>query len=208
MNLRHQIVAGFGVLLVPLALIAITAFAVIGRLGGAVDAVLAENDRSLRAVAAMDVSLERLDSAALLALLGRADEASEIAGVHRARFRGALADAASNLTIEGEAEAVADVEVAFEEYDAAFETVANADHDAARTAYGEALGPAFDRVREELETLREMNQEAALLAAREAGSLARWGLWSVGIASLVAVVLAAWAAVKLSGQIAEPFDEP
>lgn len=208
MTLRWQIITGFGVLLVPLALVAITAFAVIGRLGGAVDAVLAENDRSLRAVAAMDVSLERLDSAALLALLGRSDEADEIAGVHRTRFRSAFADAASNLTIEGEDEAVAEVEAAFERYAGAFEDVVGSDHEAARVAYVETLVPAFNEVREGLQALREMNQDAALIAAREAGSLARWGLWSVAIASLLAVALAAWAAVKLSGQIAEPFDEP
>ena len=207
MSLRWQIITGFGILLVPLALVAITAFAVIGRLGGAVDAVLSENDRSLRAVATMDVSLERLDSAALLALLERNDEADEIAGVHRARFRGALADAASNLTIAGEGEAVAAVEAAFERYDDAFEDVVGSDHETARAAYVGALVPAFDDVREGLQTLREMNQAAALVTAKEAGSLARWGLWSVAVASLLAVVLAAWAAVKLSGQIAEPFDK-
>lgn len=203
MNLRHQIVAGFGVLLVPLFLVALVAFAVIGRLGGAVDAVLAENDRSLRAVQLMDVSLERLDSAALLGLLGRTAEAEGIASVHRARFRDALADAASNVTVEGEGETIEEVRTAFEAYDAAFETVVASGLDAARAAYADDLAPAFDRVRAGLEELRGLNREAALVTAREAGSLARWGMWGVAAASLLALLLTAWAAYKLSGEIAE-----
>ena len=207
MNLRRQIIAGFAVLLVPVVLIALVAFAVLGRLGGAVDAVLSENERSLQAVAEMDVALERLDSAALFALLGRGDEAATIADAARPRFRRALDIAAGNLTIQGEDNLVAEVERAFAEYEQAFEALVSREADAARTVYAESLVPAFERVRGGLEALRSANREAATTAGEQAGSMARVARWGVGLSALLAVLLGIWAALKLSRQIASTYQK-
>ncbi|MGB3542268.1 MAG: hypothetical protein WBA11_05010, partial [Rubrivirga sp.] len=119
MALRQQIVSGFAVLLLPLAIVALVALSTISSLGGAVDAVLADNERSLEAVADMDGALERLDSAALLTLLDRDAEASRIATAAQAEFRRALEVAAGNLTIEGEGQIVSDLEGAFDEVERA-----------------------------------------------------------------------------------------
>jgi CHASE3 domain sensor protein len=207
MTLRLRIIAGFAVLLVPIVLIALVAFAVLGRLGGAVDAVLSENERSLRAVAEMDVALERLDSAALFALLGRRDEATTIADAARPRFRSAFAAAAGNLTIQGEDDLVAEVASAFAAYEQAFDALTASEADAARTVYAESLVPAFERVRGGLEALRSANREAAITAAEEAGSMAQTARWGIGLGALLAVLLGIWAALKLSRQIANAHED-
>lgn len=202
MSLRQQIVAGFAVLLGPLAVVALVAFAVIGRLGGAVDAVLLENERTLEAAAEMDRALERLDSAALLVLLGRDGEAAEIARPARASFRSALGVAAGNLTVADEGQIVGAIEGGFADYERAYDALAAAEPEAARDAYADRLVPAFDRVRDGLERLTTANRAAASAAAREAGSMAQTARWAVGLGALVAVVLGAWAAARLSRQIA------
>ena len=205
MSLRQQIVAGFAVLLGPLALVALVAFAVIGRLGGAVDTVLLENERTLEAAAEMDQALERLDSAALLVLLDRDSEAEVIAGRARAQFESALGVAAGNLTVEGEGEVVGDIETEFAGYEAAFAALAAAEPADARATYAADVAPAFDRVRDGLERLTAANRAAASEAAREAGSMARTARWAVGLGALLAVALGAWAAARLSRQIADSY---
>ena len=203
MALRQQIAAGFAVLLVPLAVVALVALSTISALGGAVDAVLADNDRSLEAVAEMDVALERLDSAALLQLLGRDAEAGQITGPAQARFRDALAVAAGNLTIAQEGEIVAGIESAYGDIERAMATVRAAEPDAARAAYASAFVPAFERARSGLERLGEANREAAAVAAQEAHATARSAFWIVAAGVVLALALGAWAAVRLSRQIAD-----
>ena len=202
MALRQQIAAGFAVLLVPLAIVALVALSTISDLGGAVGTVLADNDRSLEAVAQMDVALERLDSAALLWLLDRDAEAGQVAGPAQARFRDALATAAGNLTIEGEGEIVDEIERAFDETERSTITISTAGPDAARAAYASGFAPAFERVRGGLERLSEANREAAAVAARDAQATARSAFWGVLGGVVLALALGVWAAARLSRQIA------
>ena len=202
MSLRAQIAAGFAVLLVPVAIVALVALSTISRLGGAVEAVLADNERSLQAVAEMDGALERLDSAALLVLLDRGDEASQIADAARAQFHDALAVAAGNLTIDGEGEIVSGVESAFGDVERALARLAETGPDDARTAYAETFVPAFEQTRERLEALEAANRQAAGVAAKQARASAQTAFWGVALGALLALGLGAWAAARLSRQIA------
>ena len=181
MTLRNQIAAGFAVLLVPVVLIALVSIAVIQALGGAVDSVLLENERSLEAASEMDVALERIDSAALLLLLGREPEARAIAEAARPRFEAALQTAAGNVTIDGEQRVLDDLRGAYDEYTAAYEAIASASGDDARGAYAERFTPAFASARSRLESLTELNRGAAAASGAEAGEMARMALWVVGL---------------------------
>ncbi len=203
MGLRQQIAAGFAVLLVPLAIVALIALSTISRLGGVVEAVLEDNERSLAAAAEMTGALERLDSAALLSLLDRDAEAGAIAEPAAGRFRQALAVAEGNLTIDGEGEIVATVGQAFDDVERASATVAGADPDAARAAYASTFVPAFERTRDGLAALETANRQAAGVAASDARSVARTAFWSVALGATLALVLGVWAAARLSRQIAE-----
>lgn len=203
MTLRRQIAAGFAVLLVPLAIVAILALTTIARLGGAVDAVLLDNERSLAAAAEMDGALERLDSAALLTLLGRGDQAAEVARPARQRFRDALAVAAGNLTIDGERETVRQIEAAFQQAAAASDGMAGLGTDEARAVYARQFTPAFERTQAGLADLRAANRAAAQAAGARAGDASETALWGVGLGALLALALGVWAAARLSRQIAD-----
>ena len=202
MSLRQQIVSGFAVLIVPLAIVALVSLSTVSRLGGAVEAVLSENQRSLTAASEMDTALERLDSAALSALLGRPDDAEAIAAPALGQFREALAVAEGNLTIEGEGAIVADLGAGFERVGRAWQALSAADGDAARTTYADAFVPAFDDTRDALGRLRVANREAAAVASQDASQTARVAFWSVAIGALFALAIGAWAALRLSRQIA------
>lgn len=204
MTLRQQIAAGFAVLLLPVAIIALVALSTVSQLGGAVEAVLADNERSLEAVAEMDVALERLDSAALLTLLDRDAEASAIAQPAQAQFREALGIAAGNLTIEGEGGIVSAVEAAFDEVERASVSLGLAAPDSGRVVYADAFVPAFEATRAELADLEDANRQAAGVAAEEAQDAARVAFWGVASGALLALALGAWAAARLSRQIASP----
>ena len=204
MALRQQIVSGFAVLILPLAIVALVALSAISSLGGAVEAVLADNERSLEAVADMDGALERLDSAALLTLLDRDAEASPIANAAQAEFRRALGVAAGNLTIEGEGALVSDLEAVFDDVERASVSLGIAAPDAARGVYADAFVPAFERARARLADLEAANRTAALEAAAAAQTSARSAFWGVALGVALALALGAWAAVRLARQIAPP----
>ncbi len=203
MTLRNQIAAGFGVLLIPILLIALVAFAVIQGLGGAVDSVLLENERSLEAASEMNVAIERIDSAALLLLLGRAPEAGAIADAARPRFEAAFETAAGNVTIGGEQPLLDDLGEAYGTYTAAYTAIGAASGDDARAAYASEFAPAFETVRSRLDALAAINREAASASGAEAGDMARMALWAIGLGVILALALSAWSAAKLSRQIAQ-----
>jgi CHASE3 domain sensor protein len=205
--LRTRIASGFAILALPTLVLAVVALAAIDRLGRAVDTVLLENERTLDAAAQMDVALERMDSAALLALLGRDAEAAEIVRTARPAFRDALGAAESNLTVEGEGAVVARVREGFADFDAAYARLSapSLEPDARRAVYATQLVPAFGTVRAGLTELRRINREAAMQAGERAGGFAGTARWLVIAGALVALLLCAWVAVRLSRQIADEF---
>jgi CHASE3 domain sensor protein len=203
MTLRRQIIAGFAVVALPVVLLALVAYAVIGSLGGAVETVLQENERSLEAAAEMEGALERMDSAALTLLLGQRDEADAISLAARPRFLDALAVADGNLTIEGEGDVVEGARTAFTGVERAFVAMLQADdQETARATYGTAFTQAFTTARARVDELERLNRDTAQASARDARMTARMARWTVLIGALLALVLVAWAAIKLSREIA------
>ena len=203
MTLRRQIIAGFAVVALPVILLALVAYGVIGTLGGAVDAVLQENERSLEAAAEMEGALERMDSAALLVLLGQREEANGISLAARPRFLNALQVAEGNLTIDGEGEVVERAQTAFTELERGFVGMLQAEEsDDARRAYANAFTSAFETARASVDELERLNRETAQSSARDAQVTAQRARWTVVAGALVALLLVAWSAAKLSRQIA------
>ena len=202
MGLRRQIIAAFAVLLLPLAVVALLALSAISTLGGAVDAVRLENDLSLEAASEMETALERIDSAALLALLGREAEARGLLDAAEPRFEQALGVAAGNLTIEGEDALVAEVREHFQAVQGATQVIRVGDAEASRVAYAESFTPAFRRTKEAVGALRAANRQAVTEAGAATQASARTAFWGVVAGLVLALAVGAWAAVRLSRQIA------
>ncbi len=203
-RLRTRIASGFAIIILPLVVISIVALATIDRLGRSVDTVLLENERSLAAATDMDIALERLDSAALLLLLGRDGEAQSIAQDATPAFESALESAQGNLTIQGEGQVIDALAQAFEEAQKAY-TLASQDSTQRRIVYAQSFVPAFERTRTRLTQLRTLNRDAAQTAGVEAGNDARTARWTVLVGALVALLLCIWVTIKISGEIARDF---
>jgi nitrogen fixation/metabolism regulation signal transduction histidine kinase len=165
----------------------------------------------------MKESLERLDSAALFALLGQTESARTQAREHRLRFDRAFAKAANNITEPGEREiirAIADDRAAYYRlFDQLVPVTSDSSNSSGRQPtsdqqlYFERLEPLFNRLRASCDDLLRLNQ-AAMLAksdtAREAAD--RWYKQMLLIAG--ALTLAGLAlAVFLSERIVRPVRE-
>jgi PAS domain S-box-containing protein len=158
--------------------------------------IIAENYESVVAAKEMKESLERMDSAALFLLLGRADRAEPQWAEHRARFDTAFEHAAANITEPGEAELIETIRAGRGEYHARYARFRALPTEQARSAaYFASLQPQFDRLRSDCDRLLELNQEAMRLkAARAAVAFRGWFLTTLALAlALVAAGAAlAW----------------
>ncbi len=204
-RLRTRIASGFAIIILPLVVISIVALATIDRLGRSVDTVLLENERSLAAATDMDIALERLDSAALLALLGRDEEARTIARQANPALDEALQIASGNLTVDGEGSVTSALARSFSEAQLAFARVTSAEPDDRRQIYAQSFVPAFEQSRDRLTQLRTLNRDAAQTAGQEAGNAADTARWTVLIGALISLLLCIWVTVKISGEIADDF---
>src|SRR5947208_1086791 len=92
-TLRTKLLVGLTPLLVLMVGLGLWAIVMFARLGGNIDVILRENYRSVRAAQEMKEALERMDSAALFAIVGREDRAREQFAEYRDHFR-------SNLKLE------------------------------------------------------------------------------------------------------------
>jgi PAS domain S-box-containing protein len=152
--------------------------------------IIAENYDSVVAAQEMKETLERQDSAALFALLGRSERAGPRLRELRARFDGAYQRAAANITEPGEGEVVQAIGRGRDEYYRAHDRfiAAVSDRPPGGTVteqtvndYFIQLEPIFNDIRHQCDRLLTVNQDAMRRKAREAASLARrWFLTTLG----------------------------
>ena len=104
MSLRSKLALGLGGLALLALALGVAGVVLLGRLGPAIDVVLYENQRSVLAMQRAKEGLERQDSGALFALLGRPDQTRQLVEAYDPVVRQAIALEQSNITIEGEQE--------------------------------------------------------------------------------------------------------
>lgn len=204
-SLQARIAIGLGAVTALLVLVAFVALSALTRLGGAVDTILRENYRSVIACGAMLEAMERQDSAALFAAVGHDDLARPMLAAQRAAFARAFAVEASNVTLPGEGAEVRTIEALYRDYVAAVDRLIATPPAQRRTElYFDALLPRFNRLKEAVRRVSQMNQAQMERADREARAMARRGAaitWSVGALTLL---LALWLALRLPASIARP----
>src|SRR6266849_4514814 len=106
MSLRTKLLFGYLVFVAALGLLGGWSAWRLREMGGVSRRIIANNYDSVIAAQEMKESLERQDSAALFALLGKRERASEQMREHRARFDANFQKAASNITEVDEPEAI------------------------------------------------------------------------------------------------------
>jgi NtrC-family two-component system sensor histidine kinase KinB len=176
--------------------------------------ILANNYDSVIAAQEMKESLERQDSAAVIALLGQFARAETQLRENRVRFDDAMEKAARNITEPGEPELIQAIRSGRDDYfrlsEAAFvELKPVQPYTAAplQAKYFTELEPAFHRLRGKCQDLLDLNQKAMLAKSNQAAGVASRSLWlTLGLAA--ALVLAGLAlSFQLAKRIVRPVRE-
>ncbi|HND31776.1 MAG TPA: HAMP domain-containing protein, partial [Myxococcota bacterium] len=177
----------------------------LGSLGDASERILHENYRSVLAAQRMMEAAERLDSAALVRLAGRPDQADALIAAHRPVLEAELAVAEANITEEGEAEALAELRRRWGVYSADYQHFLSAPPDQRTSLYFDRLYPEFHALKEEANGILSLNQDAMVrksdLAVTEAGRLRR----QATLAGLVGLITAALAGLWAGTRLGEPY---
>lgn len=208
MILKRKILTGYGILFALMVVVVAWAIMNLVSLGKASDAILSENYRSILAAGNMVEALERQDSAILLMASGEWEKGAAQFRENEAPFLEWLTRAKDNVTIEGEAERVRSIEMAYDAYRRYFNALAGnrppggpglSPSDYLKQAY-----PLFREARQRCIELRMLNERTMYAASLRAGHVAGRAIWSTALVAGAAIFLAFVFSVVLAERIVRP----
>ena len=206
MKLKSKILLGYGLSLGLILLVGGWGISSLRRLGRASDAILRENYNSIVAAENTIEALERQDSAILLFLLENRDRGSQQFQNNQIEFLKWLGRAEGNITIPGEAEIVASIESAYQDYLNAFDLMQRED-DATTEEYYQTIVPIFEQIRDRSNRLRNINQQAMEAASVNAQQIANRAVWSMAIAGATAAGIGLGFSLLLTRRIVRPLSD-
>jgi len=161
LSLRQKLALGFGGLLVIIAAIGIHNISRITALGESIDVILRENYRSVVACQEMKEALERMDSGAVIVLLGAERKGNGQIAQNEARFGKALQVVSGNITLPGEGEKAERLKRLFGQYRSDIKVMGNPAHgrEARRNVYFNEIQPLFQRIKDTADDILRMNQQ-------------------------------------------------
>ena len=192
MSFRARLLGSYLVFVATLGVLGAWSAWRLEQVGAVSHRILSENYESVVAVQTMKESLERQDSAALFAQLGRTDRARQQLEEHRRRFDAALSRAAGNVTEPGEEEIITAIRKGRDDYYRTFDEHAD---------YFERVEPRFDRLRSDLDRLLQLNQQAMLRKSADANRVTHRSIVMTVIVSGALVLAGLSFALSLSAQI-------
>jgi PAS domain S-box-containing protein len=207
-SLRKKLAFSYGLLIVIIFAVSSWGIYHLVNLGRAIDVILINNYKSIRAAENMKDALERLDSSAMFSLASYTDEASRQFAGNSERFSEGYQSAANNITEPGEDEIIADIGSKYSSYRQDVEEflypprpVTPAEQS---RIYFERLEPGFLELKERLDDLLILNQQA-MLAANEGALSQSWRaeISMIGMAgiALIAALILAW---RFTGYVVDP----
>lgn len=206
-TLRKKILIGYGLALVLVVIILVWALVNLLNLGRASDAILRENYKSIVAVEQLMDALRQQDGALLQMLLGNEAEGADLHREGESRFLQWVGRAKDNITIEGEAPIIREIETRYAAYRAHFDTfraLTQQDGMRARAFYRQTAFPSLQAVRTPCEQLREINQNVMFLASERAQYIAQNASWSGTIIGIAAVGIGLGFSLVLSNLLVRP----
>ncbi|MEM8719467.1 MAG: ATP-binding protein [Cyanobacteria bacterium P01_G01_bin.39] len=214
MKLKHKILLGYGLSLALIVLVGGWGITNLRRLGQASDAILKENYNSILAADNTIEALERQDSAILLFLLENRDQPNGIASLRSSQqfqenqieFLKWLGRAEGNITIPEEAEIIASIESAYQDYLRAFSELQQQVNGTTEDYYGTIL-PIFEQIRDRSVQLRNINQSAMEAASENAQQISSQAVWSMVIAGATAAGIGLGFSLLLTRRIVRPLTE-
>ena len=206
MNLRSKILLGYGLSLALIVLVGSWGIANLRRLGKASEAILKENYNSILAAENTIDALERQDSAILLFLLENRDRGSQQFQNNQIEFLKWLGRAEGNITIPGEAEIVASIESAYQNYLTAFFRLQQQNNPTTEDYY-ETIVPIVEQIRDRSDRLRNINQSAMEAASVNAQEISNQAIWSMAIAGATAAGIGLGFSLLLTRRIVRPLTQ-
>jgi len=161
LGIRQKLSLGFGGLLLIILIIGIQSIIQLTRLGASIDVILRENYRSVIACQEMKEALERIDSVILFTLLGYSREGTEFIRKNESVFEKALQTELNNITLSGEGDKAAHVQVLFKQYREILKTAENpeAPLPERQQVYFTQLFPLFQEIKTTAGQILDMNQQ-------------------------------------------------
>jgi len=215
MSVRTKLLLGYLVFVMALVVLGAWGAWRLREMGSVSRHIISNNYDSVVAAQEMKESLERQDSAALFALLGARDKATNQLREHQARFDQNFQKAANNITEVGEPAAIEAIRADREKYYSLFDSfmgrvnsVGNElTHQSEREEYFTLLEPQFNKLRAECEHLLQLNQRAMLAKSEAAAGVAQ--LWFYRTLLIAGELVAAglYLAFFLANRIVEPLRE-
>jgi two-component system, NtrC family, sensor histidine kinase KinB len=209
-TLRKELLTGYGIVLILMIVVFISAFAYLLRLGKASEAILSNNYKSILAANNMIGAIERQDSAVLLIFLSYNEQGLKQFDENEKVFLQWLGRAKDNITEVGESETVATIDNGYSSYLDEFSSLKSlryADQKRAVLLYHETILPQFKLVRDACERLREINQDAMSNSSNRARRISENAVLSMSIIGIVTLSVGIAFSILLSNRIVKPIKQ-
>ena len=207
-SLRRKLAFSYGLMII--IIFAVSAWSILNvvHLGRAIDVILVNNYKSILAAENMKEALEREDSSAMFFVASHADKAREQFDSNSKRFLQEFEIAANNITEPGEQEVITDINSKYLAYRSrldAFLSVSPARTSAEQSRiYFESLEPEFIALKNRLDDLLHLNQQAMVTANDRAVSVSRRAEISTAITAVLAIVMALVFAWRFTAYVVDP----
>jgi two-component system, NtrC family, sensor histidine kinase KinB len=207
-SIKQKLGFSYGLLIFVILLVSLWGVYHFAHLGRAIDTILVNNYKSILAAENMKEALERQDSAVMFFVAGQPGKARQQFTINSERFLNEFNIAANNITEKGEAEIVNDIRSRYATYRQQLDRIINSTGSPLPTDltgyYFDQLEPAFLSLKDRLDDLLRLNQQAMVRAS----NLARSESWRaqastivLAIATLILALLFAW---RFTGYIVGP----
>jgi NtrC-family two-component system sensor histidine kinase KinB len=208
LSLRRRILITLIPLLLLLAAIGSAGIVLLFRLGNSVDAILRENYRSVIAMEGLNEAVERIDSSFQFALSGRREQAQQQFARSWESYLQSLEIERNNITVPGEAELVAHLDLLTADYRRKgneFYTASSSGDRQTKAYYGpHGLLAGFNQIKDVSGQILHLNQTNMEQASAEARHLAKLSAIGFAVALAVALVLAGFAVLHTMRTILRP----
>ena len=210
-SLKHKLAFSYGLLII--VIFAVSAWGVhhMLTLGRAIDVILINNYKSILAAENMKEALERQDSSALFSIANHEAKARGQFEENARRFSAEYEIAANNITEEGEPEIVADIAAKYSAYQRGLEsfiqTAGNRSSADQSAHYFAWLEPRFVALKDRLDDLLHLNQQAMVRASDRAASVSKTAEISTIVMAALALTIALIFSWRFTHYVVDPISK-
>lgn len=206
MNVRMKLLLAQAPLAIALAVVGVLAARTVSSLGQGSNTILTDNYRSVLAAERMKESIEHVEEAASLQLLGgaAAPGTAKAAG-ERQRFEAELKVQEGNVTEPGEDAATRELRARWNVYQERFDRfAATADAAEARRVFLAELEPAFGAVKKAADAIIAINQDAMMQKGARARAASERLPTAMLLASLAALLIGGLLSATVTSRLVRP----